>query len=284
VVGDLKVTVSSDLAGFGAPQGPPVLFNWPVTCLLPSLPGLLPWLLVLFLLVLKPNRCGQAWWIWLPLGGWTVIFAGLEWSANQEIPLAIYTAIGQAAGFGLAGVWLLSWVGRRHRALGFAQTFFSLALMSALAFAVHPIWKEGPLAGADLDPGLVLSWGLLGLIFALAFLGAGLLCRRRSGKLRLVGSLLISLLVVWGVAVGLTCLLRSQFGGEKPEADEMLIGSLIGTVASFALLLPFLLLSFANSFYRERLRALLHLDRPEAEPATPSAYTTPPAPKPTHGG
>ena len=31
-------------------------------------PLLLPWLAMLGLLALKPNRCAAAWWIWLPLG------------------------------------------------------------------------------------------------------------------------------------------------------------------------------------------------------------------------
>jgi hypothetical protein len=48
------------------------------------------------------------------------------------------------------------------------------------------------------------------------------------------------------------------------------VAALIGTVLcttgiSFGLLLPFLILSFANAFYRERLKDLLHLGR-EAPP------------------
>ena len=33
------------------------------------MPQLLPWLAILALLALKPNRGWSAWWIWLPLAG-----------------------------------------------------------------------------------------------------------------------------------------------------------------------------------------------------------------------
>jgi hypothetical protein len=51
------------------------------------------------------------------------------------------------------------------------------------------------------------------------------------------------------------------------------VGIGVLSLASFGTILPFLILSFSNSFYRERLRGLL---RPPAAEASPPAPIPPP--------
>ena len=58
-MGDLTVVPVADLGGLGAREGLPAHYDWAAPN--PIVP-LLPWLLVLGLLLLPPNRCGQAWW------------------------------------------------------------------------------------------------------------------------------------------------------------------------------------------------------------------------------
>ena len=48
----------------GATEGLPTNCNWTTAGLVPQF---LPWLAMLGLLALKPNRGWSAWWIWLPL-------------------------------------------------------------------------------------------------------------------------------------------------------------------------------------------------------------------------
>jgi hypothetical protein len=55
--GKLTIVASSDLGALGSKDGLPVAYDW-------ALPGvaplLLPWLVILGLLTLKPNRCASA--------------------------------------------------------------------------------------------------------------------------------------------------------------------------------------------------------------------------------
>jgi len=53
------------------------------------------------------------------------------------------------------------------------------------------------------------------------------------------------------------------------------MGALVLTLVSFLMILPFLLLSFASSFYGDRLKSLLRLPAPEVALA---AATPPPLP------
>jgi membrane protein implicated in regulation of membrane protease activity len=105
---------------------------------------------------------------------------------------------------------------------------------------------------------------------------AGLACRGRYGPLRLSLWLIAALLVVWVVLIApffVIAMIASS--GNAPVAD--LMGAVLCTTGiSFGLLLPFLLLSFANPFYRERLKGLLHLGRESLPPVI--APTMPAAP------
>ena len=57
-------------------------------------------------------------------------------------------------------------------------------------------------------------------------------------------------------------------GGQLPW-QEFFIGILIMTAVSFGVLLPFLILSSANSLFRERLKLLLHTERKAPPPVLP---------------
>ena len=68
--GDLKIVATADLGGLGANEGPPVICAWsgmPFGSRVTSFPRVVPWLVILGLCLLKPNRRGQVWWVWLPL-------------------------------------------------------------------------------------------------------------------------------------------------------------------------------------------------------------------------
>ena len=103
--GKLKVVAYADLGGLGAKQGVPVGYDWVQPSLMPQV---LPWLAILALLMLKPNRCASAWWILVPLacvGG----VASLPEPVRQLLPSSqfeIFLELIGALGFGLAAVWL----------------------------------------------------------------------------------------------------------------------------------------------------------------------------------
>jgi hypothetical protein len=76
----------------------------------------------------------------------------------------------------------------------------------------------------------------------------------------------VSLLAVW---VGMSALLyvfgRIAWPGGMEFTPFIPVGLFMAMV-TFAILLPFLILSSVSPFFRERLKALLHL-KPEAPPA-----------------
>jgi hypothetical protein len=272
----LKVAAYSELGGLGTKQGPPVGFGWTMPNILPLL---LPWLAVLALLALPSNRNPQAWWIWAPLIGMALLGAGLE-TANEALNdggLNFSIQAACAAAFGLAAIWLLgSALVRRCRALAIAFMALAFAAVSLLAFVVSPVWEQ--LSGLNqFEPGvflyLLLFWVVGGLVFAGALNLTGWMCRSQFTPLRVALRLPLWLCAMWIVAAGLLgCVAKFSSGGSS-EWGTLLMGALVLTLVSFVMILPFLLLSFASSFYGDRLKCLLRL--PATDAAPPAAIPAP---------
>jgi hypothetical protein len=238
---------------------------------------LLPWLVILALLALKPNRGWSAWWILLPLAGLAAGRHALELvlqGSNNGLPeemFGVYLDMFLALAFGLAALWLLaSYLGPHHRRRTFLGTLLVLVVFSIFSFSATAGWSVGmePIMSL-LDPRhsaatasvgeAALPFFVLSLLLALVVAGAmalcGLACRWRRRPWWLCLWLFLSLLVVW-VAVSelLHFLCRSS-------ADFALfrdLGPVIVMVA-YAALLPFLVLSGVNALFRERLKNLFHL-------------------------
>jgi hypothetical protein len=263
------VVAYSDLGGLGSKQGAPVVYDWVMPSLMPQV---LPWLAILVLLMLKPNRCASAWWIWVPLacvGG----LASAPQSVLELLPSSqfeIFLELIGALGFGLAAVWLLSsYLGWKHRLLTFLGMLVAQCGFSMLAFAVRQGWEDtGP---ETLQLGIALAVSVLVISVAVSL--AGLVCRGRYGWLRLSLWLMAALVVVWLLVIGPFFIIAViSSGGNVPL---LAIFGIVGVAAgiTFGVLLPFLVLSFANGFYRERLKGLLHLGGAAAPPVI-----TPPMP------
>src|ERR1035437_2240350 len=245
----------ADLGGLGSKQGAPVVYDWVMPSLMPQV---LPWLAILALLMLKPNRCASAWWVLVPL----FCVAGVA-SAPQSVlellpssQFEIFLELVGALGFGLAAVWLLSsYLGWKHRLLTFLGMLVAQCGFSMLAFAVRQGWEDtGP---ETLQLGIALAVSVLVISVAVSL--AGLVCRGRYGWLRLSLWLMAALVVVWLLVIGPFFIIAViSSGGNVPL---LAIFGIVGVAAgiTFGVLLPFLVLSFANGFYRERLKGLLHL-------------------------
>jgi hypothetical protein len=258
----LKIAAVSDLGGLGAKEGSPTVYNWTRPN---PLPVLLPWLAVLFLLLLKPNRCAQAWWIWVPVGCVVAVGAASQ-SELGFIPSSLQDMLGgtvRAVGFGLAAVWLIAgYLGWKHRAVAWVGTLLALGGISLLSLAISQ-GLEG--IGPEMLQGMILL-AAAALVISVAITLAGLVCRGRYGALRLCLWLIAALLVVWLLVIGPFFVAAMIFSpGNVP------VLALVGTVlslagVSFGVLLPFVILSFVSTFYRARLKDLLHLGREAAPP------------------
>jgi hypothetical protein len=266
------VVASADLGGLGPKQGPPVVCDWAAPS---SMPQVLPWLVILALLLLKPNRCAAAWWIWVPLAlvaGVTIVpqsVLGFLPPSQWEMFLEWIGALG----FGVAAVWLLAgYLGWKHRMLAFVGCLLAQVGFSSLAYALG--------RALDLDTlpmGIPLALGALVISVALSL--AGLVCRGRLGWLRLSLWLVAALVVVWLLVIGpffLVAVMTSD-GNVPILAVFGFVG--VAVAITFGVLLPFLVLSFANGFYRERLKDLLHLGA-----APPPVITSPMPAAPERAG
>ena len=272
--GELKIVAVSDLGGLGAREGSPTSYSWTLPNLLPTL---LPWLAVLLLLLLKPNRCAQAWWIWVPVA--CVAAAGAAFQSELSFVASSESAfLGgtvSAVGFGLAAVWLIAgYLGWKHRALAWVGTLLALAGFSLLSFGIAQA-AEG-VGGETAAGAVLLSVGAV--VISLAVTLTGLVCRGRYRPLRLCLWLLAALVVVWLLVIGPLFLVALVFSSGHIPALAAAGFVLSAAALSFGALLPFLILSFANAFYRTRLKDLLHLGRettpPVLAPPMPAAAVT----------
>jgi hypothetical protein len=263
----------ADLGGLGTKQGPPVTFAWTMPNILPLL---VPWLVMLVLLALPSNRNPRAWWIWAPLIGLALLAAGLEAAfnanGNEDLGYTVQTVV--TASFGLAAIWLLgSALARRGRVVAIALLSLAFALVSFLALVTSPVEEEL----RDLsrwEPALfayvLLFWWLSGLVFTGALNLTGWMSRRRFGGVRVSLRLLFWLWALWIPATAVLGLVVMLASGGRFEWLYLLLAASVLFLVSFALLLPFLILSFTNAFYRDRLKALLRLPA-ESVPSLPPA-------------
>jgi hypothetical protein len=222
------------------------------------MPVVLPWLAILGLLLLKPNRCASAWWIWVPLGCVARV-ASLPQSLLEPLPSPVWEMFLEligALGFGLAAVWLVSsYLGWKHRMLAFFGILLVLGVTSLLAFVGAEGWEGlGPNLAAV---GITLMVSVVVISVAVSL--AGLMCRGRYGWLRLSLWLIVALVAVWMLVIGPFFIIAVVSGGGGAPASAMFAAGGVAAGFTFGVLLPFLALSFANRFYRERLKGLLHL-------------------------
>lgn len=264
----LKVVASADLGGLGAKEGAPVTYNWMRASMLPAA---LPWLAILLLLLFKPNRCPCAWWILAPLAclAWGVGFLPDLWpSMPSDVSNGLHDVLVPLA-FGMAAVWLFCpYLKSRFRILNVLGFLFILEAFSLVIYAFTQDWNDPGVQAVAL--GFVLA--LCAAVIPIATGLAGLLCRRRYRPLVLGAGTLVMLLGLW--TLGLLPLFLIQTAGQNVPAIAVVVPVLMGAGLCFGVVLPFLLLSFSNSLFRERLIQLLRLF-PELPPVIAPAPASP---------
>jgi hypothetical protein len=107
---------------------------------------------------------------------------------------------------------------------------------------------------------------LMALVVAVGMALSGLACRWRRGLWWLVLWLCLSLTVVWMAAAELLYYPYRQTPPGFAHLDVFFWLGAIAVPTIFVTLLPFLILSWANALFRERLKALLHLESQKPMP------------------
>ena len=211
-------------------------------------------LVLLPLFLFRPNRCSKAWWIWLPVlvsaGAGTAIICLLsdyEWVLVQAACAFVV---------GLAAMWLLMpCLGSRYRLLAFLEALVVVAAFSELAFLPTLLAeKQGWL---DFRPYLATVLALGSLAVTLALTLDGLSIRRRFGRVRFVCWLGVWTVLVWTAIATPFVIVGSLTGNIEWGATVLSI--LCVSAITFALFLPFVLLSFFQPFYRARFFGFLKI-------------------------
>ena len=256
-------------------NGPAVKYLWTP----PSpLPKFVPWLAVLALMLLVPNRAARAWWIVCPLAIVAVPLTFFYLAETVLPQISSLEKVFSSLAFGLAAVWLLaSYLKHQLRFVTFVYMWLVCAIMGGFAFLVRQDWDRGFEV-----IGLLVYLQICVFLIVVSLSLAGLTCRRRYRPLVLTLwsaaflTLIPMLIVVPIVGIGV---FMSE--GSFPWL-EILGGIMSQAGACFVVLLAFLLLAFSNGFYRQRLKDLLHLEAAAVPPVLPDASLIP-SPEPLKG-
>ena len=201
----------------------------------------------------------------------------LSQSAFEFLPSGTADIFLEMAGslvIGVAAVWLLApQLARSHRILTFLCFAPTLAGFTLFSYLVRQDWNED---GAIMALGMLVPLAISVLVVAAAVLLAGLACRGRYRPLGLYLWIVVSLLALWFVIVTPFFAFAMIVSGGQLPWQEFFLMLLVLTAVSFGVLLPFLVLSSANSLFRERLKLLLHTERD----APPPVLTPEPSPSP----
>ena len=249
--GELQIVASADIGEFGPTDGKPVTCHFSP---LYRVQGIIPWLLLpLAFVVLKENRNRQAAWILAPVAlvatVYSAVMSMLQMDSGSTVQLNVMFTI-VVVGFSM--VWLLAeHIGNRNR-------FVTLLLAALIYFGFLGVNLLCAGFGEDMIAIAALAAiSIPAIIFA--FVIAALASPKPFDTARFfiyVGAALSgSLLIIFSAIVFI--FYPPQSAPVSARISEVLIASLFSSLIYYAGLLPFLVMLFANPFWRKRLEAVL---------------------------
>ncbi len=227
--------------------------------------ALLPLLLPLPFFLIGANRLASARWIYLPLGLAALVAIALSGPlVESDLILPRLVCAFTSA---LAAVWLLMpWLSSHYRVLMFVKTLPVLIAISMLGVVLSLLVP--PCDWSNFWPFFVSALTLASLAAALAFTLTGFSVRRRYGRFRCFLWLAIWLVLCLSLMLTPIFVLFALPNGL--ECWRLFVGILLTSGMLLAVLLPFLLLSFFQPFYRARFAAWLNLRH--AEPPVEAGF------------
>lgn len=186
--------------------------------------------------------------------------------------IAIFKILVKAFVVGLAVLWLLAYkLGNRNRLVTFLLVLLVMAAVGFAGVVSHQAWTSR--AGFE----LVALQAAAIVVMLLVFAATGWLCRKRYGPWRFMLWLLL-----WKVLCSIAAFtMFAMFAAALTDLDQfvqmlpevLLVGLLFGACI-YVLNLPFMILAFYTSFFRERFYAYFHLSSMPTgpPPGTSSAH------------
>jgi hypothetical protein len=270
----VSVIAYADLHGFGAREGLPVTCTWEPPPPEPTqiavaaascLKSLVSLLLLLPLFLLRQNRGARAWWIWPATALSALLGTGMDRLLGPEDWVLAQGSCAFAAG--LTGLWLIMpWLVYRYRFFSFCVSLVALIGFCLLAFL--PTFLGGSIGWLDMRPYVTIALALASLATLLALTVSGLFARRRFGRVRYLFELMVWMFVVWAL-ISAPFVVYGSRNGEIQWLDSLL-ALLYLTAICLLQLVPFVLLSYWQPLYRDRMFEYLRLPRTEP-PVIPPA-------------
>lgn len=248
----------------GANESVPLLYTWSGGLPIRFSPRLLPWLAILGLCLLRPNRRLQAWLVWLPVA----VVAGLGFGIARWIDpnneggrfLAEYLPTALALGWAAALLLGPSLSPQSHRG-PFTYLLLTLGIFSLFSLAAGHDWSTETFM--QFFVAVALEFIVFAVAAALSLAGRSI--SRRFTAPRLIGWFALWSLVIW-LALGIPLVTLTLLSGGEAMAG---VAGVVGCCwcISFVVSSLFLLLAVVPC-HRQRLQALLQPPRPAPAPAT----------------
>ncbi len=264
----MRIVASARVDGAGPFEGQPVFFHWPWYW---HLPHLGPWaLLVLAVAVPKRNRDRRALLIFVPLAILSLLWPVVTKRVNfPSASLDQFNLLFESLVVGIALLWLHA--DRLRGYPGWVRVPLSLGLMvlaGLIAFVS---------AGREFSDPMVIALPIFVVVLG-AILLAALALARRITQGRYVPLLFMGWLAVWSllfttvseaILAGVPQLLAS---GDTMDFRILLWQGVAGLalgVCLYAINLPYMLLMFRSSFFRQRFQVWLGVEPSDISPALP---------------
>lgn len=256
--GELKIVASQEIGQLGPKEGEAVIYNW--KWYYNVLRSLL-WLgLIPLLVVVKGNRNPRAWLIFIPL-----VIVNLCWSiftrflGTGSISTAMFSVMFHSLAVGIAALWLLGHkIGNRNR---FVTFLLALAIMAVAALA--GVISYGMTDFSGQAPAILMFLAVLAFTMLLAFVLTGWRCRNRYGNLRFMLWLALWCVVTCVASMFVFILIMFAAGGVPISIFALLLSflaaGLIFGLCAYVILLPYMILAFRSSFFRQRFYGCFRL-------------------------
>ncbi len=256
--GELRIVASQDIGELGPKEGKALIYNW--KWYYNVLPLSLFFTLVLLLVFVRANRAPRAWLIFVPL-----LIVNLFWSLFSKVlgvdsaNIVVFSVLFHSYTVGIASLWLLGHkIANRRR-----FTTFILALAIMAIAGLIGIISYGMTDFSDEGLAILMSLGVLALTMLFGFVLAGRLCRNHYSNLRFM-----LWLALWCEVVCMASILvfySIMLAINRPPISlfiilfQLLIVGLIFGLCAYVFVLPYMILAFRSSFFRQRFYACFHL-------------------------
>ena len=253
----MKIVPAADIGDLGPKQGTSVTYDWKWYY---GAPTLTLWLaLIAAFVFIKANRNPQALLILGPL-----LIANLLWLLFKSIlvfnsaDMEMFTLLFNSLAIGITVLWLLAHkLGDHHRFVTFLSALIIMGLPGLLGAVSYGMESSVETIA------FVSVLAMLVFAFLLGFVLASWRCRKRYGPARFMlwlGLWTVTTAIVLMVAFASVVLMIQ---GRVMRYDEVLLEILtIGLVCGLGIYLidlPYMILAFCSSFFRERFYACLRL-------------------------